>query len=232
MPSFHSHEKPGRELYKYIIGTIVPRPIAWVATRSAAGIPNLAPFSFFNAITFNPPTVAFSASDREDGPKDTVSNVTAHPEFIVHIVSHNLVDQMNTTCAEFGADVDEFAEAGLASVPGTVVDVPRVAEALVAMECRVSHHITLGEQPPHGHHILGEVLYWHIDDRILDAGARNPIRAEALAAVGRMGGIEYARTTDRFEVPRPDIRPEDPRSVAAHKAAMAASVPPLKAGGR
>ena len=232
MAAFHSHEKPGRELYKYIIGTIVPRPIAWVATRSAGGLPNLAPFSFFNGITYNPPTVAFSAIDRDDGPKDTARNVTEHPEFIVHIVSQHLAEQMNVTCGDFGADVDEFSEAGLAAVPGTVVAVPRVAAALVALECRVSHHIVLGDQPPHGHHILGEVLYWHIDDRILDPGARNPIRAEALAAVGRMGGIEYARTTDRFEIARPEIRPEDPRSIAARKAAQAATVPPPKAGRR
>lgn len=225
MASFHTHEKPGRELYKYIIGTIVPRPIAWVSTRSAAGVPNLAPFSFFNAITFNPPSLAFSPIDRPDGPKDTARNVDEHPEFIVHIVSHDLVERMNDTCAEFGAHVDEFAEAGLTAVPGTVVDVPRVAEALAAFECKVTHHLRFGEQPPHAHHIIGEVLHWHIDDRLLDPEARNPVRPDVLDAVGRMGGIEFARTTQRFEIPRPVIEPEDPRSIAAHAAALAAKPP-------
>jgi flavin reductase (DIM6/NTAB) family NADH-FMN oxidoreductase RutF len=222
MASFHTADRPGRELYKYLIGAVVPRPIAWVASRDKAGHANLAPFSFFNACGYNPPTLAFTVADREEELKDTSRNILEHPEFIVHIVSDSLSEQMNISCGDYGPGVDEFAEAGLTAVPGTVVAVPRVAEALVAFECKLTHHIRLGQKPPHNHHLLGEIVYWHIDDRLLDEQARNPIRQDVLQAVGRMGGIEFARTTDRFEIPRPVIAPEDPRSIPSRKAALAA----------
>lgn len=215
MADFPSSAREGQQLYKLMIGCITPRPIAWVATRSASGVANLAPYSFFNGLTYNPPTVAFTAIDRKDGPKDTARNVREHGEFIVHIVSAELAEPMNITCGEYGADVNEFDEAKLTVVPGSAVDVPRVAEALVAMECRVSQIITLGDQPPHAHHILGEVLHWHLDDRILDETQRTPIDAAALDAVGRMGGVEYSYTRDRFALERPVIDPEDPRSIAS-----------------
>jgi flavin reductase (DIM6/NTAB) family NADH-FMN oxidoreductase RutF len=227
MASFHTADRPGRELYKYIIGAIVPRPIAFVASRDRAGNVNLSPFSFFNGCTFNPPTLAFTVLDRGEEMKDTARNISEHPEFIVHIVSDPLAERMNVTCGDYGADVNEFVEAGLTAVPGTVVQVPRVAEALVAFECRTSHHLRLGAGPPRASHILGEVLYWHIADALLDESARNPIRAEVLRAVGRMGGIEYARTTERFEMERPLIAPEDPRSIPARKAALAGRPVPL-----
>ena len=221
MPSFSSQQRDHRELYKYIIGCIVPRPIAWVSTLGADGAANLAPFSFFNGCTWNPPTLAFSCTDREEDMKDTARNISEHPEFIVHIVSEGLSDAMNITCGDYGADIDEFDEARLTAVPGSEVNVPRVAEALAAFECRVSHHLRLGDKPPHCSHILGEIVHIHLDDSILDESRRNPIKAEVLQAVGRMGGIEYARTSDRFEIPRPVLNPEDPRSIPARKAARA-----------
>jgi len=221
MTSYSPSEMDGRDFYKLMIGCIVPRPIAWVATRGADGAANLAPFSFFNGCTFNPPTLAFSCTDRGEDMKDTSRNITEHPEFIVHIVSADLSDAMNITCGDYGADVDEFDEAKLTPVPGTVVDVPRVAEALVAFECRVLHHLRLGDSAPRCSHIVGEIVHAHLDERIIDPAARNPIKADVLQAVGRMGGIEYARTTDRFEIPRPIVAPEDPRSIPARKQATA-----------
>ncbi len=222
MAEFSSRDKPERELYKLLIGCVVPRPIAWVATRSAAGEANLAPFSFFNAIGAKPPALAFSPNDRGKEMKDTLRNILEHPEFIVHVVSEPLAEQMNTTCGDFGADIDEFVEAGLTAVPGTVVDVPRVAEALVAMECRMTHHITIGDKPPQSHHFLGEVLYWHLDDRVVNEQLH--VNADALQAVGRMGGIEYTRTADRLAIERPVVPEDDPRSIAAYKAALAKAV--------
>ncbi len=218
MVEFASQDKPTQELYRLMIGCVVPRPIGFVATRSAAGIANLAPFSFFNGVTPNPPTVAFSVLDRGGEMKDTSRNVGEHPEFIVHIVSHDLAEPMNVTCGEYGADVDEFSEAGLTAVPGTMVDVPRVAEALVAMECRLTHHLRLGRGAPGSSHILGEVVYWHIADSVLDLARRDPIDPAALDAIGRMGSIAYTTTRDRFTMERPVVAPEDPRSVASAKA--------------
>lgn len=213
MARFATSERETTDLYKLIIGCIVPRPIAFVATRSAAGLPNLAPFSFFNAVCSNPPTLAFSVIDRGTRMKDTSRNIGEHPEFIVHIVSEPIAEKMNLTSGEYGGHINEFVEAGFTAVPGTAVEVPRVKEALVAMECRLTHHIRIGARPPYCSHILGEVLYWHVDDSILMERGR--VDADALKAVGRMGGSEYTRTTDRFAMERPVLADQDPRSVAS-----------------
>ena len=214
MAHFASAERESTEIYKLIIGCIVPRPIAFVATRSAVGQPNLAPFSFFNGVCSNPPTLAFTVIDRGKRMKDTSRNIGEHPEFIVHIVSEAIATQMNVTCGEYGAHIDEFKEAGLTPVSGTAVDVPRVKEALVAMECRMTHHIRLGAKAPYASHILGEILYWHVDDALLMERGR--VDADALKAIGRMGGVEYTRTADRFAMERPVVNEEDPRSVSSY----------------
>lgn len=231
MADFATTEREPTDLYKLVIGCVVPRPIAFVATRSAAGLPNLSPFSFFNAVCGNPPTVAFSVNDRGARMKDTSRNIGEHPEFIVHIVSERIAEQMNVTCGDYGAHIDEFREAGLTPVPGTAVDVPRVKEALVALECRMIHHLRIGHKAPFTSHILGEVIYWHVDDSVLMERGR--VDASVLRAVGRMGGIDYTRTQDRFSLERPVIPAEDPRSVASylavHEAARkAAPIPTSK----
>ncbi len=217
MPSFASSEKAPAELYQTIIGSVVPRPVAFVSTKGADGVANLAPYSFFNGVTFNPPTLAFSVIDRGAARKDTSRNLAERPELIVHIVSESLAERMNVTSGEYGAHVDEFVEAGFAAVPGTVVDVPRVAEALVAMECRVSHHLRLGDSVPRSSHILAEVLHWHLDERVLTPRGR--VDPSLLRAVGRMGGEEYTRTRDRFAMKRPVVAADDPRAVATKASA-------------
>ncbi len=223
MADFASTEKVQNELYKYLIGCVVPRPIAWVATRGVSGAANVAPFSYFNACGANPPTLAFTVTDRGSAMKDTSRNIGEHPEFIVHIVSESMAEQMNVTCGDYGAHIDEFREAGLTPVPGTVVRVPRIREALVAMECRLTHHIRLGAKPPYASHILGEVLYWHLDDSILMERCR--VDADRLRAVGRMGGTEYTRTLDRFAIERPVVNEADPRSVASYRTRHAPHAP-------
>ena len=215
MADFSSTGLEPSEMYKLITGCIVPRPIAFVSTRSREGVVNLAPFSFFNGIAYNPPTIGFSVIDRAGEMKDTSRNISEHPEFVVHIVSENMVEQMNATCGDYGPHVDEFGVAGLTATPGTQVDVPRVAEALVALECRLSQHLRLGATHPHTSFIMGEVIHWHLDDRLLNE--RMHINPAALDAVGRMGGTEYTRTRDRFALDRPVIAPEDPRSIPAYK---------------
>jgi flavin reductase (DIM6/NTAB) family NADH-FMN oxidoreductase RutF len=222
MAEFASSDKPLRERYKLLIGCVVPRPIGFISTRGADGVANLAPFSFFNGVSANPLTVAFTVGDRGEEMKDTSRNLTEHPEFVVHIVSEPIAEQMNTTCGDFGPHVDEFVESGLTAVRGTVVNVPRVAEALVAMECKVSHHLRIGDKPPKSSHILGEVLYWHIDDRVVNDQLH--VDADALRAIGRMGGIEYTRTQDRLAIERPVVPEEDPRSIAAYKAQLAKAI--------
>ena len=230
MASFATADKPGADLYKYLIGTVVPRPIAFVSTRSREGNANLSPFSFFNAITGNPPLLAFSVNDRGGEMKDTSRNINEHPEFIVHIVGEAIAEQMNLACGDYGPDISEFAESGLTPVPGTAVDVPRVAEAMVAFECKLLHHLRLGREGAQTSHIIGEVIHWHVDDRIIDPAARSPILVDVLKPIGRMGAVEYCRTTDRFSLERPVIRPEDPRSIPSRKAALAALARPPAPG--
>ncbi|MCZ6554312.1 MAG: flavin reductase family protein [SAR324 cluster bacterium] len=215
MAEFESAGKDPVALYKLMIGSIVPRPIGFVATIGREGVTNLAPFSFFNGVTFNPPTVLFAAIDRQGERKDTARNVEEVPEFVVHIVSEDIAERMNVTCGDYGAHISEFVEAGLTAIPGTRVRVPRVAEAKVAMECRVTHHLRIGTAPAATSLVIGEVIYWHIDDGVLTESGR--VDADKLQAVGRMGGVEYARTLDRFAMDRPVIPDDDPRSVAAYR---------------
>jgi len=199
----------------------VPRPIAWVSSVGADGQVNLAPFSFFNGICYNPPTLAFSVIDRNGEMKDTSRNIQEVPEFTVHIVSEAVAERMNVTCGDYGAHIDEFSEAGLTALPGAQVRTPHVAEAPVAMECRVMHHLRIGHDPGQTSHIIGEIVHWHIDDSVIDA--RDRIDPDALLAVGRMGGNQYSRIRERFEMERPQIAPEDPRSIQAWKARQGAA---------
>ena len=163
-------------------------------------------------------TVCFSVIDRGKERKDTSRNLAEHPEFVVQIVSEGIAGQMNHTCGDFGAHINEFAEAGLTPVPGTAVQVPWVKEAKVAMECRLTHNLRIG---PSTDHIIGEIVYWHIAEEVMIG--KSKIDPDMLQAVGRMGGTTYCRTRDRFSIDRPVIPDEDPRSVAAYRNRRAAT---------
>lgn len=191
---------PPNDRYKLLVATVVPRPIAWVVTRDAAGVLNAAPYSFFNAFGDDPPIVAFSAGPRPEGTaKDTLANIEATREFTICLVSAEVTQAMVVTAADFAPGIDELAEAGLTAVASSKVAVPRIAESPVAMEC------TLHQVIPIGRHrmVLGQVRAMHVrDDAVLDA-ARHYIDTPKLDLVGRMHGRGwYARTTDRVEVPR------------------------------
>lgn len=192
---------PHHNLYKLLIGSVVPRPIGFISTVSAEGARNLAPFSFFNAVCGNPPVVCFSASFREPR-KDTYLNVKATREFVVNIVSEEIAAQMNLTSGDYPPTGDEFDISGLTPVACDLVRAPRVAESHVSMECRVLQIIDVSERPGGASLILGEVVRFHVDDRVVDNFRIDP---EKLRAIGRMGGNEYSRTRDRFEMIRPKV---------------------------
>ncbi|SRR6056297_985913 len=195
-------EMSTRDLYTKMVQVITPRPIAWVSTRSAAGVPNLAPFSFFSGVGAKPPTVLFCPVNQRDGqPKDTLRNVRETGEFVVNIVSHRLVEAMNQSSAAYPAEVNEFSAIGLQEAPSTRLTAPRVAEAAVSLECRLHEAITLGTGPGGANIVIGRIVQWHLEDRLLDPDGT--ISAERLDTVGRMGGTGYVRTTDRFDLPRP-----------------------------
>jgi len=188
-------------VYKVMVGSIVPRPIAFVSTVSPAGIYNLAPFSFFTGASVNPPVVCFCPLRKADGrPKDTLNNIEQNGDFVVNIVSEEFIEQMNTTSAEFPPDVDEFRVSGLTPVPSDLVKAPRVKESHVSMECRLFRIFQISDRPSGGSIVTGEIVRLHVDDACIDNFRIDP---DKLRAVGRMAGITYVRTADRFDLARP-----------------------------
>ena len=192
-----------RDIYRHMVSCITPRPIAWVSTVNTAGQPNLAPFSFFNGVCPNPPTVLFCPTNSRHGkPKDTLRNVEATREFVVNIVSDSIGEKMNATSEEFPPDISEFAACGLAPLQSVKVKPPRVKESLVNLECVLHDIIRIGEGPLSGNIVIGRIVMIHVDDSVLDDSRQiDPAR---LDTIGRMGGTIYARTRDRFEMDRPD----------------------------
>ena len=191
-----------QEVQRILIGSVVPRPIALVSSVSAEGVRNLAPFSFFNAVCTDPPVICFAAARPAAGKpkKDTLANIEATGEFVVNIVSEEFAEQMNLTARDYPADVDEFAESGLTAINSELVRPPRVRESRVSFECKLTHNIVVSDKPAGSNLILGEVVCMHVDEAVLEDGRIDPGR---LRAIGRMGGISYVRTTDRFEIVRP-----------------------------
>jgi flavin reductase (DIM6/NTAB) family NADH-FMN oxidoreductase RutF len=199
---FDPNTKDVRERYQLMIGTIQPRPIAWVSTISPEGIPNLAPFSFFTGISASPMTVCFSpVNDRTGKRKDTLVNIEATKQFVVNFVSEAVCAKMNQTSAPYPYGVDEFEKAGVKVAPSVKVKPPRVAESPASMECELVQVVRLGEGPLAGNLVIGKVVYFHCDDKVYNGGL---IRHQDLGAVGRMEGSWYARTGDAFELSRPE----------------------------
>src|SRR3954470_16964935 len=188
-------------VYKLLVATIGPRPIAWVTTQDVDGTVNAAPFSFFNAMSGNPPVVAFGIGGRGPGDvKDTGGNIRRTGQFVVNLVSYELAEQMNVTAIDFPKEVDELKEAGLTTAASLHVDVPRIAEAPVAFECERLVIVDVGIDRAV---VLGKVLTVYVrDDCVMDKD-RCYIDTPKLDLIGRMHGAGwYARTTDRFEIPR------------------------------
>jgi flavin reductase (DIM6/NTAB) family NADH-FMN oxidoreductase RutF len=208
MHSFDPAPESFQNIYKLMIGAIVPRPIAFVSSLDARGVRNLAPFSFFTGVCANPPVVLFCASVRPEEParglaahKDTLLNVIATREFVINVVTEAIVEKMNLASAQVPPDVDEFEIAGLTPEPSELVKPPRVAESPVQMECRLRQVIEVSDRPSGGSIVLGEVVRFHVREDMVENFRIDP---EKLAAVGRMGGPTYVRTRDRFDLKRPD----------------------------
>ncbi len=183
---------------------VAPRPIGWISTLGPEGTPNLAPYSYFNAIGNAPPMVMFAPNGRVEGRlKDTLTNVQESAEFVVNIVSENLKEAMNETARHVPAATDEFALAGLTPVPAQMVAPPRVAESLAHLECR--HHQTLelpADDPEAPQFIvLGQVLGVHIDDSVLQDGM---VDMAKLRPIARLGYFDYSVVDNVFSMPTPD----------------------------
>lgn len=194
---------PVREAYAFLISTIVPRPIAFVSTLGPDGVVNLAPFSFYTGVTSRPPTIAFSVIRRRGEKKDTVRNLESLGECVVHVADEALAEAMNLASGDWPYGVSEVEKTGLTAVPSARVRPPRIAESPVALECRVSRMLEVGEMPHASTLVLAEVVWAHVrEDVCTPGGAPDDARLHAIA---RMGGTRYARTRDLFDLERPKI---------------------------
>lgn len=193
---------PAHEAYRWLTATVTPRPIAWVSTRSADGIDNLAPFSFFQVVCDAPPTLMLSIGRRPDGSeKDTLRNLRERGELVIQLVSAAQAQTMNATAAAFPHGVSEFERCGVASTPSERVAPPRVAGSAVAFECTLAAIQPYAADAPTHHLVFAEVLLAHIDDAAM-ADPRH-VDAAKLDLIGRLGGAAYVRTRDVFQVERP-----------------------------
>ncbi len=194
---------PHQSIYKLLIGSIVPRPIGWISSLSPDGKPNLAPFSFFNAICSNPPHILFCPMIRiTDGqPKDTLRYVRLSGEFVANIVTEEIAAAMNITSTEFPEEVDEFIASGLTPVPALTVRAPRVAESPIHYECRVTQIIDISDLPGGGSVVIGRVQHIHVSDDVLIG--LDKIDIARLKPIGRLAGNSYCHVTDLFEMIRP-----------------------------
>lgn len=191
--------------HSFLLGAIGPRPIAFASTIDKVGIPNLAPFSFFNVFSSNPPIAIFSParSGRDGINKHTLDNVKEVPEVVLNIVNYNMVQQMSLTSSPYAKDVDEFEKAGFTKVASQQIKPFRVAEAPVTMECKVNEIIELGQSGGAGNLVICEVLLIHVKEEVLDEHGK--IDTQKIDLVARMGGNWYCRAHGDalFEVAKP-----------------------------
>jgi flavin reductase (DIM6/NTAB) family NADH-FMN oxidoreductase RutF len=191
-----------RDNYKLMIGSILPRPIAFVSTISKTGIHNLAAYSFFNGITSNPPSICFAPTRKSsDGSKkDTLINIEETSEFVVNIVTEEIVEPMNETAPEFPPEISEFKEVGLTPIDSKIVKAPRVEESPINMECKLLQVVEVGPaEPGGGFLVIGEIVLFHIKDELLENGR---IDTGLLKPVGRLAGTEYTTLGKRFSLSR------------------------------
>jgi flavin reductase (DIM6/NTAB) family NADH-FMN oxidoreductase RutF len=193
---------PVVDVYHTLVGVVTPRPIAWVTSIDKVGRLNLAPFSFFNAFGANPPVVVFSPTRRRDSSrKDTLLNVEATGEFVVHAAVASLAEKVNASSRELPHGESEVEYVGLHTTPSVKVKVPRLLESPVAMECKVRQIIPIGDGPIAANLVIGEVLMLHVDDSVLDE--KGKVDPRKLKTVARLGGDYWCHTSDLFEQKRP-----------------------------
>ena len=202
---FEMDKTPARQIYNLLIGLVAPRPIAWVTSMDEAGRLNAAPFSSYNYLCANPPIVGMGVTDRPGTrtPKDTARNIRRTGEYVINVVTEDLIEKMNICATDFPDGVNELEMAGLTTAPSSVVKVPRIAEAHAALECTEFTTMEIGRSRI----ILGRVVAMYVEDRFIEPpvdGHGPYIKAEELHAMGRMNGLgNYVKTRGAFvAVPR------------------------------
>jgi flavin reductase (DIM6/NTAB) family NADH-FMN oxidoreductase RutF len=196
---FDPKELTEKDVYKLLIGSVVPRPIAWVSTISTEGVVNLAPFSFFNVASRNPPMLCISigpgVGEREGTEKDTLVNIRNQKEFVINVVPSSLGNEMQKTSENLPSNVDEFKAAGLTTLDSTIVKPKRVKEAPIQMECQLEQIIQLGSD----HLVIGRMIRYHINDDYYLGNYKMDL--EKLQPLGRLAG-NYSESREFFSLPR------------------------------
>lgn len=189
-----------RDNYKLLIGTIIPRPIAFVTTQSEEGTVNGAPFSYFNIVSSNPPMVSIAVQRPDEQLKDTARNIYSKKEFVVHIVDDKNVAEVNKTAASLSREESEIELTDLTLVESQDISIPGIKEAKVLMECRLVKAVSLGGDKAGSDLFIGEVVRFHIDEEIYEDGRIDP---RALNAISRLAGPSYAEIGNIFSIERP-----------------------------
>ncbi len=202
MLSIDPEKNSERENYKFLIGSIIPRPIAFVTTCSNDGVLNGAPFSYFNIVSSNPPMISLSIQRQAGRQKDTARNIIDTKEFVIHIVDEENVEKVNETAATLPSDQSEIIVANLTPVESEKISVPGVKEAKIRMECILEQSLELGGTEKSGCDlIIGKVVQFHIEPSIYENGRIDP---KGLGAVSRLAGVNYAKIGEIFSIERPD----------------------------
>ena len=198
---FDPQELEQTAIYKLLTGIIIPRPIGWISTISEDGINNLAPFSYFNAVGDDPPHLMFSTVHSNDSNKDTLNNVLATKQFVVNMVTEDLVAQMNMTSQPISANESEFELAGLTPIASSLVLPPRVKESKITMECEMVHHYKLENSKTGGATIvIGKIVLFHIDESVLLENYK--INLETYQPIARLAGSNYSKIGEIFSLKR------------------------------
>lgn len=188
-------------IYKLLTGSIIPRPIGWISTIDENGINNLAPFSYFNMIGDDPPHVMFSTRRDNNTNKDTLNNVLTNKQFVVNMVTEDIVEQMNATAQVVPAEVDEFELVGLTPVSSTKIKPNRVKESPIQFECEMVHHYFLEDHKQGGACIvIGRIVMIHIDESVLLDNYK--INMETYKPIARLAGSNYSKIGEVFSIKR------------------------------
>lgn len=189
--------------YKFLIGSIIPRPIAFVTTLSSDGVLNAAPYSYFNIVAANPPLISISVQRKNGERKDTSRNAITNGAFVVHISDESYIEQINVTAANLPPEESEVTLAGLTPIASEKIDVPGIAEARIRMECVLEQAVPLGgaEGSPACDLLIGRIVCFHIDEALYENGHIDPL---ALKPVSRLAGTSYAKLGEIFGIDRPD----------------------------
>ncbi|WP_440896365.1 flavin reductase family protein [Amphibacillus sp. Q70] len=192
-----------RQNYKFLIGTVIPRPIAFVTSVGENGGLNGAPFSYFNIVSSNPPMISLAIQRKNGQMKDTAKNIKTNKEFVVHVVDNQNVEKINQTAASLPSNQSEIDQADLTRIESEKILVPGVKEAKIRFECRLEQALELGEDHSIGVDLLiGKIVQYHLDEDIYDQNQR--IDHDMLEAVSRLAGNNYAKIGEVFEIERPD----------------------------